>query len=231
MSWAEEEEHILNNYSPYTPCQTIFQAVCDELGRYYSNKGFQYAKSRPKITLKDQDLKLQISFWSSGYNTPGEYVNLEIIPSFYSTKLSQKKRAQGQDAKQGYFFGYPTIFNYPLLGREPGTVRVKQIFGDEIERYEEGTTEAVLIHNRNCNVYGITFENFKKILAFIDNQIVPYFNILKDPEKLLSYIEASNRERIYYLNESKFREYTGITFPTMEDHINDALNQKAQIYL
>ncbi len=65
MSWSGEADSILNNYTPYTSCQEIFQGVCDEIGKYYSMRGFQYTKSRPKITYKDKDIKLQISFWSS----------------------------------------------------------------------------------------------------------------------------------------------------------------------
>jgi hypothetical protein len=69
MSWTENK--LLLNHSGYTPCNEIFHAVCDEIGKYYEKYGFKYSRSKPKITHKDQDLKLDICFWSSGSNIPG----------------------------------------------------------------------------------------------------------------------------------------------------------------
>ncbi len=51
MNWTDNE--ILLNHNETTPCKDIFQAVCDELGKYYSDKGFKYARSKPKLTYKD----------------------------------------------------------------------------------------------------------------------------------------------------------------------------------
>lgn len=203
MDWKWEENSILNDYSPYTPCNEIFHAVCDEIGRYYSAKGFRYAKSRPKITCKDQNIKLDIAFWSSGHNIPGDYVNLEILPAFYSIH---------KNLKNAYLLGHPAIFIHPLPDRSPGTVQIQQIYGDVIERYEERYSEAILKLSHSCNVYGITTEQFGKIIEFIDHKIIAYLDIIKNKELLIEFIESSNKERSYYLNDSNLKDYIEIAF-------------------
>ena len=70
MNWKEDS--ILNNYNEYTPCKDIFNAVCDEIAEYYIPKGWKYAKSRPKLTYNDKSVKIEIAFWSSGSNMPGD---------------------------------------------------------------------------------------------------------------------------------------------------------------
>ena len=42
MSWTENI--TLSEYSKYTPCQEIFQAVCDEIGKHYEAKGLKYSR-------------------------------------------------------------------------------------------------------------------------------------------------------------------------------------------
>ncbi|NOU74273.1 hypothetical protein GC098_23235 [Paenibacillus sp. LMG 31458] len=227
MGWSWEENSVLNNYSPDTPCQNIFQAVCDEIGSYYSSKGFQYARSRPKITYKDQEIKLEISFWSSARNIPGDYILLEIIPSFYSIQLIRNEKVKKQKSKSnGYILGHPAIFVHALSDRNSGTVKIKQIFGEELERFERSDLDAVLKLNNACNVYGLTIEQFEKILDFIDTQIISYLDVLKNYDKLIQFIENSNKERCYYLNNSNIQEYIEITFPTMKDQIIELLNKQ-----
>jgi hypothetical protein len=86
MNWTDNK--TLLEYSKYTPCNDIFQAVCDEIGKHYVEQhGFTYALARPKITYKNKDFKLDIAFWSSRSNIPADYVNLEIIPIFYDLKV------------------------------------------------------------------------------------------------------------------------------------------------
>ncbi|WP_166243138.1 hypothetical protein [Paenibacillus turpanensis] len=225
MEWIGGQDSILNNDSPYTSCKEIFQAVCDEIGTYYTTKGFKYAKSRPSITYKDKEITLQIAFWSSGYNTPGDYVNVEIIPAFFSTKIARVKKTAQPRSKRGYLFGHPAIFLHDLPGREPGTVRIRQIFGDEMERYEEGKSEKL---NHSCNVYGITHEKFENIIHFIDNHIISYIDVLKDHEKLLAFIEGSNKERSYYLNNPELLEYIEIAFPSRKGQLIEVLQKKIE---
>lgn len=81
-TWAENS--VLYNKSPYVPPREIFQAVCDELGRYYSEKGAKYTRSNRKIKMKFERVLCELGLWSSHSNTAGEWVNLEIVTSVYA---------------------------------------------------------------------------------------------------------------------------------------------------
>jgi len=107
MGWTDNK--ILLEYTRYTPCQEIFQAVCDEIGRHYQNLGFKYSRSTPKLVIENDKIKLEICFWSSRSNIPGEWVNLEILPNFYSLQL--KKTSD----KKGFLFGHTGIFYHKTL--------------------------------------------------------------------------------------------------------------------
>lgn len=82
--WVWQDGSILYNNSPYVPPREIFQAVCDELGRYYSEKGAKYTKSNRKIKVKFEHLLCEFGLWSSHSNIRGEWVNLEIVTSVYA---------------------------------------------------------------------------------------------------------------------------------------------------
>ena len=70
-NWSFKSGCVLHNQGKYTRCSEIFQAVCDELGEYYKEMGFRYARSGPHLTIKSGDIKLKIAFWSSrSVNTP-----------------------------------------------------------------------------------------------------------------------------------------------------------------
>lgn len=82
--WIWAENSVLYNKSPYVPPRDIFQAVCDELGRYYPEKGAKYTKSNRKIKLKYEKVLCELGLWSSHGNIQGEWVNLEIVTSVYA---------------------------------------------------------------------------------------------------------------------------------------------------
>lgn len=225
MNFMWDKNSALRDYSSYTSCKDIFQAVCNEIGKYYQQKGFKYSKSRPKITYKSEEIKLEICFWSSGYNAPENYVLLEIIPSFYSLKLAKLKKQNGQK-NDSYILGYPSIFIYPSYSDKLGTVRTKQIFGEDIVRYEDGNSESVLKISNTCNIYGITIEKFLKIIEFIDNQIIYYLNVLENASRLQRFIDESNNLRSYYLKNENLIEYIDITFHNDKEKIICNLKSK-----
>lgn len=82
--WIWTEGSVLYNNSPYVPPREIFQAVCDELGRYYSQSGAKYTRSNRKIKLKYEKVLCELGLWSSHSNIPGKWVNLEIVTSVYA---------------------------------------------------------------------------------------------------------------------------------------------------
>lgn len=70
-------DHVINR------SRELFMAVCDDLGAYFSEQGFRYARSSPKLTKKIDSVQLQMGFWSSHSNTAGHWVHFEISPYIY----------------------------------------------------------------------------------------------------------------------------------------------------
>lgn len=213
MNWTENS--VLTNYSKATPCQEIFQAVCDELGRHYEEKGFKYSRSRPKIVYKDKELKLEICFWSSRSNTPGEYVNLEILPNFYSLELAKQSKIKG------FLFGHTGI-NCTKYTDDKKKVRIIQIFGDILERIDEYSYESVIRYNHNCNVYGLDKEKFDKIIEFIDSTIISWIDKIKTEQGARELLDNPTDMRIWSLNlngkggNSDFVNYVKTKFPNVD---------------
>lgn len=104
--WKWEQGSILNETSPYAAPKDIFQAVCNELGRYYSQGGAKYTKSNRKIKWSFERIRCEMGFWSSHSNIPGEWVNLEIVTSVYALDKSEMER----DGLL-YFYIRPESFN------------------------------------------------------------------------------------------------------------------------
>tara|TARA_R110002050_G_scaffold45035_1_gene106996 strand:+ start:952 stop:1551 length:600 start_codon:yes stop_codon:yes gene_type:complete len=83
------KDSILNTFHSETKPSEIFKEICNSIGNYYSEKGWKYSKSRPKIRRESNDLVLEINFWSSHSNLAGSYVQLEILPYVSSKKLKK----------------------------------------------------------------------------------------------------------------------------------------------
>ena len=83
--WTWAENSVLYSDYPYTPPREIFQAVCDELGRFFAQSGAKYTKSGRKLKRTLGAVRLETAFWSSHGNIAGEWVNLEIVSSIYAS--------------------------------------------------------------------------------------------------------------------------------------------------
>lgn len=79
-------------HSPYTPPAQVFEAVCAELGAYYTERGAKYTKSNKRIKFAFERVRCEIGLRSSHSNMAGEWVNLEIIPSVYAVDTSGMER-------------------------------------------------------------------------------------------------------------------------------------------
>lgn len=90
--WKWEMDSILYSKSPHVPPKDIFQAVCNELGRYYLEKELQYVKSKRELRWKGNNLWCKFGFWSSHHNRKGEWVNLEIVTSLFAINTSDMER-------------------------------------------------------------------------------------------------------------------------------------------
>jgi len=209
---ANNENKLLLEYSEYTACKDIFKAVCDEIGKHYTEKGFKYSRSRPKITIQNEKIKLEIGFSSSGSNTPGQSVNLQILPSFYSKQLKNTNI-------NGFLFGHTGLFYHKYL-EDVKKIRVNKIFGDTIERTDEYSNESNIIDSNNCNVYGLLKENYDKIINFIDSKIIEWFYKIQTKKGILELTENASVTRIWSLNgkgtNSDFIPYVKLNHPEIE---------------
>ena len=211
MNWTDNR--TLLEYSKYTACQDIFQAVCDEIGKHYIEKGFKYSRSRPKLTIEENNIKLVIAFWSSRSNIPGNWINFEILPNFYSKELAKTSKIRG------YLFGHTGLF-YHRYTDNPKQIKVKKIFGEELERMDEYSNESKIIESNNCNIYGLDKDKFDLIIQFIDNKILPWTSKLSTEEGIFELVKNASPTRIWSLNgkggNSDFIKYVQLRFPNID---------------
>jgi hypothetical protein len=168
MAWTSNEI-LLHHQQSHTPCKVIFQAVCDEIGAFYIQKGFKYTSSRPKLVIEKEGIKLEICFFSTRTNVVNQSVSLQIIPTFYS------KKAKTDDNPKGILLCYPDIF-YTETDEIPPKLTVNEMFGGQIINTESWLTSSKIRDYHVCEVYGLTEEIFLKVLKFIDTKIVSRFD-------------------------------------------------------
>ena len=181
------KDSVLNNYDETTPPKVIFQAVCDLLGEHYSTMGFSYARSRPKITLKNEIFKIVIAFWSSGSNYAGGYVNLEIIGTVYSQKLAKFDKENNVNGK-GLLLSHTDFTNKLNYEKQQGHVTVYSMDGKIVAERTEDLPYALDKHSGNYNIYGISQENLNAIKSYIDGILINPIIGLKNKDSFMEFI-------------------------------------------
>jgi len=219
-NWSNDS--ILKSYTEHTPCKEIFKAVCDKIGEHYAQQGWKYARSRPKITFKTKDIKLEIAFWSSGSNMPGSYVNLEIIPALSALDFAKEMKSKGIDTK-GYILGLSNLFSESSLEVPKGRKRTISLLAENAEFDEEYEETGVLRHNHNINVYGINEGDFEKILCFIDEKIISWLDRINDFNELKSLAEKSVGFGRQTMKDRDFIPFIEFKFPERVNEIKEAL--------
>ncbi|WP_299256381.1 hypothetical protein [uncultured Aquimarina sp.] len=207
MNWKFKEDSILINYNEHTPCKEIFQAVCDEIGIYYTQKGWKYARSRPKITFKNSDLKIEIAFWSSGSNTPGDFVNLEILPYISSIELINNLKSKG------YILSFIDLFTERLDNEPDGSKMIINAFGGKIKRVDEYKRTPELVYNKNVNVYGVTESDFEKLINFIESRVNIWTSRINDIKEIDSFLKKLTDDAKQRLIENDFGKLIKMKFP------------------
>jgi hypothetical protein len=211
MSWTINP--TLLNPPTSTPCKEIFQAVCDEIGAHYQQFGYKYTRSRPKVVVESDKLKLEITFWSSGSNTPGEHVNLEILPNFYAKQLAKT------GVQKGFLFGHTALF-YHKYTDDKTKIKVNQIYGEVSEYTDPYSHHSEIRDNRNCDIYGLDKARFDKIIAFIDTKILSWISKLQTEDGLLEFLKDANPTRIHSIDEKRgntnFPQYMLLNFPNID---------------
>lgn len=161
MEWMWMKDSVLYNCSKNISTKEIFQAVCDELGRYYAEEGKKYARSNHTIKWKGKHLKYQIKFNSSHYNLQGDFVCLEIVTNIWALS------AEGMERKG--ILDFETWRGVPADGSDK--ITIVEIDGEIVEREPEKWEKPELIYSRTCNIYKIDLNLFEKIIGYIDGII------------------------------------------------------------
>lgn len=174
MDWKWMENSVLHNQSPYLSAKDLFHAVTDELGRYYSAQDFRYAKSKPKLSIKDNNIQLNIAFWSSRSNVSGQYVWMEILPTYYALDF---KKVIGN----GILLSHTDILSEYDQNSNSNQCEVIGIFGDRHLIDTHNRYETVR-YNHGCDLADFTIEKFYKIIDYIDNRIIPWLSKIQTAE-------------------------------------------------
>ncbi|WP_299838549.1 hypothetical protein [uncultured Tenacibaculum sp.] len=215
MIWKFKEHSILNKYNEETPCKEIFQAVCDEIGSYYTQKGWKYARSRPKITFKNSELKIEISFWSSGSNTPGEFVNLEILPNISSLELVKHYKSQDVKSK-GYILSFTDLFTERLDNKPNGSKIIINAFGEKIETINEHRPTPEIKYNKNVNLYGLSENDFIKLIEFIESRVNIWIERINDIDQIDTFLNKLTDVTKQNLIQKDFGKLIKLKFPSYE---------------
>ena len=217
MSWTENMNLLTKQESMAS--KDLFQAVCDEIGKYYENKGFKYSGSRPKIVYKDKVVKVEICFWSSRFNTSGKSVTLEILPNFYSQEVIKKGLStSASKIAKGFILGHTDLLIIKLEHNVNKSIK-RQIYGEVFEKEIEGKLEPTISYHHICDIYGINEEKFNKIIEFIDQKIIPWIDKIQKAEGVLEFIEK--RPKSVYSNllgegvNSDFIPYCNLRLPEL----------------
>lgn len=162
IQWEWEENSALYKTSPYTPPRDIFQAACNELGRYFAQSGAKYTKSNRKIKWALGAVRLETAFWSSHGNTAGEWVNLEIVSTVYAADKSEMEKSGllyfGIKPKSFNVYGLDIERFAEIIDYVNGMVELTKTFEtrEGIRRFlsENSQTEALFLNKHpNNNVY------------------------------------------------------------------------------
>ncbi|MEZ5658060.1 MAG: hypothetical protein R3E83_05895 [Burkholderiaceae bacterium] len=91
-------EHYLNLSSHASP-KEVFLAYTDIIGEHFALAGAKYVRSRPRITIADGDVELELGFWSGRFNLAERHVQLEMVASYVFEPMRKEKL--GKNGKHG----------------------------------------------------------------------------------------------------------------------------------
>lgn len=147
-NWTNE---VLRNQIDREP-KEIFEAYCEELGRYFSKKKFKFFRSGPRIERNSDGIVESINFWSSKINVKNEYVHLEILP--YVKSKSLKKWIKTNQIGRNEFL-YSLKIDYP---------RNLGIFGHSFKDFQELLNKIDINVVSKLEEFKVAISNSKEIL-------------------------------------------------------------------
>ena len=164
MKWTENE--VLLHQRNYSSGE-IWKATCNEIGKHYQQMGWHYLKSRPKLSIDKNGLRLEIGFSSSRSNLSNEWIALEMIPNIKSCEMDC------------WIIGHTGLLYSYYDQPNPKLIKVEKIIEDDIFRIDNDTTQPMIIKSANANIANLNEIGFKKIIQFIDNELYPWLDKLQ----------------------------------------------------
>lgn len=222
FTWSSDS--LLYHVNASIPSKDIYQAVCDEIGRFYQTKGFKYAPSGKKLEYQYQDFKIKVQFASSHYNTGGEWVLLEINTGIYPQRL-QKQYKESKETLLPIILANVDLLDEVLLNKPQGTVIGVDMFGREHEVIEEGKPYALRKYARSVNVYNISLDDFRKILSYLNKVIQYSFSLVLNESTLVNHINSAYERKFYFLKEKRFVDYLHL-YHTRDSVVFTAFREK-----
>lgn len=227
VEWEFPEDSILKNYSPHTPSQNIFQATCDELGKYFSKHGFRYAKSGPHLTGVFGDLKAKLAFWSSRSNTSGRHITLEIVPSYFSNSYGKT-----EGTRNGYIWGVDMYDRHYECNRDNYFV-VRHPYEPDSEsefssQFDRDTNKMIRIGpkntlkiSKNINIWGIDEAKFVSLVNYLNQHFVSVCEVSQDVNLLRSFLLELNLDSKILISNEKLliNGYIKFKFPGLHNEI------------
>ena len=142
----------------------VYLRFCEQIGNYYSDKGFKYLKSGPVLKKQsaDKEWTLNIGFWSDYNNVGGEYVRLSFGNYIESSTLKKWTKSQ-------------SIFAHVPNGNVGGISTAKYV--------DPNANSALLWNLAQESEREIAFN---EVTSLINNVVIPDFERFKNPKDLLS---------------------------------------------
>jgi len=222
-----QENSMLKKVTSQSECKEVFESICCEIGRFYSQFGIKAFKK--KIQYKFDDYKLELQFSSSGYNLKGDFIWLEITSGIYPNKLKTYYKEQNERLLP-IIFSNTNLLDYKIsrVKDEGFITKGINILGEEIIK-ESKFNESTVEHSRGANLYNISIDEFRLILRYINRVIKKSVEVVTDKECLMEYLLNPTQRQLYWITEKRTIDYVNIYYETNEEvqsRMNDLIEQK-----
>lgn len=217
----------LKSVTLHTECKLIFDSVCEEIGRFYSQ--FEFKTTKRKLQVKFDDYTLKIQFSSSSYNQKGNYVWLEINSGIYPKKLVSKYKTKKERLLPIIFSNTNLLDEVISTESESNFITKKiNILGEETiveSKFNESTIE----YSRGINLYKISIGEFKMIIRYINRVIKKSIEITTNKNHLICYLVNPTQRQLYWINEKRIQDYIELYYPNDNELIKKLRTLKLRI--
>ncbi|WP_225000375.1 hypothetical protein [Cesiribacter sp. SM1] len=221
MIWNWEKNSLLNSYGESTQSKLIFNATLEEFARYFKPLGGTYLKSKKTIQFENEGILLNIGFNSSRSNMSGNWIAVELGISFYYRDFVVDNQLH-----TGVFLGDLTLFSKKLESKPNGTVIIRKIIGEDIERVEGHGMEAEERLGNVFNCYKLSTADFLKVATFLECEVLVWLTRVRNRDSLEGLLKNAGNGAKWSMSNSNFKRYLQLEFPDLIDVYNEKIINK-----